>query len=93
MTDIKPTTEEIDLLKYSVDLLINEQLGEEHALLDLIYERQQAKRNITIIVEPNTELLIGPNEDVSKYGHYLLVFQNNSEKKYLINTDKIIYIK
>lgn len=92
MTDIKPTKEEIDLIKYSVDLLIHEQLSEEHALLDLIYERQQNKKNITITVEPNTELLIGPNDDVSKYGHHIIV-KNNKETKYLINTHKIIYIK
>ena len=92
MTKIKPTTEEIDLLKYSVDLLIHEQLGEEHALLDLIYERQQYKKNITITVEPNTKLLIEPNDDVTKYGHNLVV-KNNNETKYLINTNKIIYTK
>ena len=76
----------------AIDILIQEQLHEEHALLDLIYERQQNQRNISITVTPNTELIIGPGDEVSRYGHYLQV-KNNNDLKYLINTGNIIYIK
>ena len=80
-------------LESTVELLIHEQLSEDHALLDLLFERQQNGRNLTLTVEPNTELLIGPNDNTLKHGHYLIVQQDNGETKYLINTNKIIYIK
>lgn len=86
-------TKKINVIEYAIDLLINEQLNEEHALLDLIFKRQQENRNITIIVTPNTELLIGPHDTVSKYGHYIQVSTDNKETKYLINTHNIIYVK
>jgi len=79
-------------LRESIDILIHEQINEEHALLDLIFERQNENRNMTITVTPNTELLISPTDDVIRYGHYIII-KEDTETKYLINTNNIIYIK